>query len=84
MHTIDDHILGNNRRSKVNFQNPRGEDFVHTSTLPSVPLRSLCDNGNNPGFWSEVFLHTLLQPSGHAHHNIVQLHKFEDCVLSIG
>ena len=80
MHTIDNHILGNNRRSKVNFQNPRGEDLVHTSTLLSVPLRSLCDNGNNPGFWSEVFLHTSFQPSGHAHHNIVRLHKFEDCI----
>ena len=67
----------------MNFQNPRGEDLVHTSTLLSVPLKSLCDNGNNPGFWSEVFLHTSFQPSGHAHHNIVRLHKFEDCI-SIG
>ena len=40
MHNIDNHILGNNR-SKVNFQNPRGEDLVHTSTLLSVPLRVL-------------------------------------------
>ena len=70
MHNIDNH---NNQRSKVNFQNPHGEDLVHTSTLLSVPLRSLCDNinGNNPGFWSEVLLHTSFQRSGHAHHNIV-------------
>ena len=71
MHTIGNHIFGNNRRTKLIFHNPFGENLVHISTLLSVLLASFCDNGKTIGILIEVFLHTPFQCIGHAHHNVV-------------
>ena len=71
MHTFENHIFGNNRRRKLIFHNPFGENLVHISTLLSVLLASFSDDGKTIGILIEVFLHTLFQCTGHAHHNVV-------------
>ena len=59
MHTIGNHGgggrpagggwggVGNNRRSKGIFHNPRDESLVHISTLLTVLLTSFCDMKRN-------------------------------------
>ena len=46
----------------MNFNNPFGENFVHNIRLSLIPLKSLRIkfNGNNVGFWVEVFFITRL------------------------
>ena len=52
MHTIGNHGgggggVGNNRRSKGIFHDPRDESLVHISTLLTVLLTSVCDMKRN-------------------------------------
>ena len=78
MHTIDDHIIGSNQRSKVNFQNPRGENLVHTSALLSVlPYKWLFSRvvyfTNGPSF---SISRILISPMAAGDHIFVILAKY--------
>ena len=59
-HTIETPYFVNIRRTEVNFNNPFGENVVHNIRLSLIPLKSLRMNGNNIGFWVEVFFITRL------------------------
>ena len=86
MHTIGNHGgggvrpagggVGNNRRSKGIFHNPRDESLVHISTLLTVLLTSFCDEEKfTIGVLIKVFLHTGYPISTHwprpSHHSMI-------------
>ena len=68
--------VGNNRRSKGIFHNPRDESLVHISTLLTVLLTSFCDEEKfTIGVLIKVFLHTGYPISTHwprpSHHSMI-------------
>ena len=75
MQTIGNYIFGNNRRKKLIFHNPFGENLQYAT---SVQLASFC--GKTIGILIEVFLHTPFQCTGHTHHNVVCLYKLEKSI----